>query len=82
MAPICELQAGYAQILITGLGILLALMMFIEMVKTLRSGNLGWTCSRLRRLLPRWRLAILGGPDVLLMLTGHALEDLPRGGPQ
>ncbi|WP_204121880.1 MULTISPECIES: heavy metal translocating P-type ATPase [Levilactobacillus] len=70
-------QAGYAQILITGLGILLALMMFVEMVKTLRSGKFGVDLLAITAVVATlavgeyWAALI-----VLLMLTGgDALED-------
>lgn len=70
-------QAGYAQVLITGLGILLALLMFIEMVKTLHSGKFGVDLLAITAVIATlavgeyWAALI-----VLLMLTGgDALED-------
>lgn len=70
-------QAGIAQLLITGLGILLALLMFIDMVKTLRSGKFGVDLLAITAVIATlavseyWAALI-----VLLMLTGgDALED-------
>ncbi|KRL94646.1 heavy metal translocating P-type ATPase [Levilactobacillus hammesii] len=70
-------QAKWAQILITGLGLLLAIIMFIEMVRTLRSGKFGVDLLAITAVLATlavgeyWAALI-----VLLMLTGgDALED-------
>ncbi|MFC6290310.1 heavy metal translocating P-type ATPase [Levilactobacillus angrenensis] len=70
-------RAGIAQLLITGLGILLALLMFIDMVKTLRSGKFGVDLLAITAVIATlavseyWAALI-----VLLMLTGgDALED-------
>lgn len=70
-------QAIWAQILITGLGLLLAIIMFIEMVRTLRSGKFGVDLLAITAVLATlavgeyWAALI-----VLLMLTGgDALED-------
>ncbi len=70
-------QAIWAQIVITGLGLLLAIIMFIEMVRTLRSGKFGVDLLAITAVLATlavgeyWAALI-----VLLMLTGgDALED-------
>jgi len=70
-------QAMWAQVLITGLGLLLAIIMFIEMVRTLRSGKFGVDLLAITAVLATlavgeyWAALI-----VLLMLTGgDALED-------
>lgn len=70
-------QAMWAQILITGLGLLLAIIMFVEMVRTLRSGKFGVDLLAITAVLATlavgeyWAALI-----VLLMLTGgDALED-------
>lgn len=70
-------QAKWAQLLITGLGLLLALIMFVEMVRTLRSGKFGVDLLAITAVLATlavgeyWAALI-----VLLMLTGgDALED-------
>lgn len=70
-------QAKWAQILITGLGLLLAIIMFVEMVRTLRSGKFGVDLLAITAVLATlavgeyWAALI-----VLLMLTGgDALED-------
>lgn len=70
-------RATIAQVLITGLGILLALLMFIDMVKTLRSGKFGVDLLAITAVIATlavgeyWAALI-----VLLMLTGgDALED-------
>jgi len=70
-------QAGVAQIIVTALGVLLALMMFIDMVKTLQSGKFGVDLLAITAVLATlavgeyWAALI-----VLLMLTGgDALED-------
>jgi len=70
-------QAMWAQVLITGLGLLLAIIMFIEMVRTLRSGKFGVDLLAITAVLVTlavgeyWAALI-----VLLMLTGgDALED-------
>lgn len=70
-------QAMWGQVLITGLGLLLAIIMFIEMVRTLRSGKFGVDLLAITAVLATlavgeyWAALI-----VLLMLTGgDALED-------
>ncbi|WP_203642674.1 heavy metal translocating P-type ATPase [Levilactobacillus andaensis] len=70
-------QAGWAQILVTVLGVFLALLMFIDMVKTLRSGKFGVDLLAITAVIATlavseyWAALI-----VLLMLTGgDALED-------
>lgn len=70
-------QAKWAQLLITGLGLLLAIVMFVEMVRTLRSGKFGVDLLAITAVLATlavgeyWAALI-----VLLMLTGgDALED-------
>ncbi|MFD1549339.1 heavy metal translocating P-type ATPase [Levilactobacillus fuyuanensis] len=70
-------QAMWAQILVTGLGLLLAIIMFVEMVRTLRSGKFGVDLLAITAVLATlavgeyWAALI-----VLLMLTGgDALED-------
>ncbi|WP_261810076.1 heavy metal translocating P-type ATPase [Levilactobacillus humaensis] len=70
-------RANLAQILITALGLLLALLMFVEMVQTLRSGKFGIDLLAITAVLATlavgeyWAALI-----VLLMLTGgDALED-------
>ncbi|MCT4486924.1 heavy metal translocating P-type ATPase [Levilactobacillus parabrevis] len=70
-------QAMWAQVLITGLGLLLAIIMLIEMVRTLRSGKFGVDLLAITAVLATlavgeyWAALI-----VLLMLTGgDALED-------
>ncbi|AKP64962.1 cation transport ATPase [Levilactobacillus koreensis JCM 16448] len=70
-------QAGWAQILVTVLGVFLALLMFIDMIKTLRSGKFGVDLLAITAVIATlavseyWAALI-----VLLMLTGgDALED-------
>ncbi|KID43974.1 heavy metal translocating P-type ATPase [Levilactobacillus brevis] len=70
-------QAGLAQLLVSALGICLALFMFVDMVKTLRSGKFGVDLLAITAVV-----ATLAGGEywaaliVLLMLTGgDALED-------
>lgn len=70
-------RANLAQILITALGLLLALLMLVEMVQTLRSGKFGIDLLAITAVLATlavgeyWAALI-----VLLMLTGgDALED-------
>ncbi|WP_143462519.1 heavy metal translocating P-type ATPase [Levilactobacillus enshiensis] len=70
-------QAGWAQILVTVLGVFLALLMFVDMVKTLRSGKFGVDLLAITAVIATlavseyWAALI-----VLLMLTGgDALED-------
>lgn len=70
-------QAGLAQLLVSALGICLALFMFVDMVKTLRSGKFGVDLLAITAVVATlavgeyWAALI-----VLLMLTGgDALED-------
>lgn len=70
-------QNGIAQVLVTVLGSLIALLMFIDMVKTLRSGKFGVDLLAITAVIATlaigeyWAALI-----VLLMLTGgDALED-------
>lgn len=70
-------QGRIAQWIVTGLGILLAILMFIEMVRTLRSGKFGVDLLAITAVVATlavgeyWAALI-----VLLMLTGgDALED-------
>ncbi|GAW98645.1 heavy metal translocating P-type ATPase [Secundilactobacillus mixtipabuli] len=70
-------QATWAQLLVTVLGSLIALLMFIDMVKTLRSGKFGVDLLAITAVIATlaigeyWAALI-----VLLMLTGgDALED-------
>ncbi|ERK45167.1 hypothetical protein HMPREF0495_00441, partial [Levilactobacillus brevis ATCC 14869 = DSM 20054] len=70
-------QAGLAQLLVSALGICLALLMFVDMVKTLRSGKFGVDLLAITAVVATlavgeyWAALI-----VLLMLTGgDALED-------
>ncbi|ANZ60141.1 heavy metal translocating P-type ATPase [Secundilactobacillus paracollinoides] len=70
-------QNGIAQVLVTVLGSLIALLMFIDMVKTLRSGKFGVDLLAITAVIAtlaigEYRAALI----VLLMLTGgDALED-------
>ncbi|KRK97807.1 cadA protein [Secundilactobacillus odoratitofui DSM 19909 = JCM 15043] len=70
-------QNGWAQLLVTVLGSIIALLMFIDMVKTLRSGKFGVDLLAITAVIATlaigeyWAALI-----VLLMLTGgDALED-------
>lgn len=64
-------QAGYAQLIISILGLLLALIMFVDMVKVLKSGNFGIDLLAITAIVAT---IVLGqywaGWIVLLMLTG------------
>lgn len=64
-------QAGYAQLIISILGLLLALIMFIDMIKVLKSGNFGIDLLAITAIVAT---IVLGqywaGWIVLLMLTG------------
>ncbi|GEO79036.1 heavy metal translocating P-type ATPase [Companilactobacillus mindensis DSM 14500] len=64
-------QAGYAQLIISILGLLLALIMFVDMIKVLKSGNFGIDLLAITAIVAT---IVLGqywaGWIVLLMLTG------------
>ncbi|PMD70698.1 heavy metal translocating P-type ATPase [Companilactobacillus nuruki] len=64
-------QAGYAQLIISILGLLLALIMFIDMIKVLKSGSFGIDLLAITAIVAT---IVLGqywaGWIVLLMLTG------------
>lgn len=63
--------AGYAQLIISILGLLLALIMFIDMIKVLKSGNFGVDLLAITAIVATIALGqYWAGWIVLLMLTG------------
>ncbi|MBL3529737.1 cadmium-translocating P-type ATPase [Companilactobacillus zhachilii] len=64
-------QAGYAQLIISILGLLLALIMFVDMIKVLKSGNFGIDLLAITAIVATISLGqYWAGWIVLLMLTG------------
>lgn len=64
-------QAGYAQLIISILGLLLALIMFVDMIKVLKSGNFGIDLLAITAIVATITLGqYWAGWIVLLMLTG------------
>ncbi|KRN99701.1 heavy metal translocating P-type ATPase [Companilactobacillus kimchiensis] len=63
--------AGYAQLIISILGLLLALIMFVDMIKVLKSGNFGVDLLAITAIIATIALGqYWAGWIVLLMLTG------------
>ena len=64
-------MAGYAQLIISILGLLLALIMFVDMIKVLKSGNFGIDLLAITAIVATIALGqYWAGWIVLLMLTG------------
>lgn len=64
-------QAGYSQLIISILGLLLALIMFVDMIKVLKSGNFGIDLLAITAIVATISLGqYWAGWIVLLMLTG------------